>query len=61
MKVDLYSEKGTKLTTKVELPKEIFGIAPNETALRQYLHVYQANQRRGTVSTKTRGEVSGGG
>ena len=61
MKVDLYSEKGTKLATKVELPKEIFGIAPNETALRQYLHVYQANQRRGTVSTKTRGEVSGGG
>lgn len=61
MKVDLYSEKGTKLTTKVELPEEIFGIKPNETALRQYLHVYQTNQRRGTVSTKTRGEVRGGG
>lgn len=61
MKVDLYSEKGTKLTTKVELPKEIFGIAPNETALRQYIHVYQVNQRRGTVKTKTRGEVRGGG
>jgi len=61
MKVDLYSEKGTKLTTKVELPKEIFGIKPNEAALRQYLHVYQTNQRRGTVAVKTRGEVRGGG
>lgn len=61
MKVDLYSEKGTKLTTKMELPKEIFGIKPNEAALRQYLHVYQTNKRQGTVATKTRGEVRGGG
>lgn len=61
MKVNLYSEKGTKLTTKVELPKEIFGIEPNEAVLRQYLHVYQVNQRRGTASTKTRSEVRGGG
>lgn len=61
MKVDLYSEKGTKLTTKVELPKEIFGIKPNEVALRQYLRVYQTNQRRGTAKAKTRGEVRGGG
>lgn len=61
MKVNLYSEKGTKLSSKVELPKEIFGIKPNEAALRQYLRVYQANQRRGTASTKTRGEVRGGG
>ncbi len=61
MKVDLYSGTGTKLTAKAELPGEIFGIEPNEAALRQYLHVYQANQRLGTVKTKTRGEVSGGG
>lgn len=61
MKVDLYSEKGTKLTTKIELPKEIFGITPNEVALRQYLRVYQVSQRRGTVATKTRSEVRGGG
>jgi len=61
MKVDLYSEKGAKLATKVELPREIFGIKPNEAALRQYIHVYQTNQRRGTVKAKTRGEVSGGG
>ena len=61
MKVDLYSETGTKLTTKVELPKEIFGIKPNKAALRQYIHVYQTNQRQGTSKAKTRGEVRGGG
>jgi large subunit ribosomal protein L4 len=61
MKVSLYSEKGKTLERKVDLPKEIFGVDPNESALRQYLHVYQTNQRVGTVSTKQRGEVSGGG
>ena len=61
MKVDIYSEKGTKGTTKAELPKEIFEIKPNDVALRQLVRVYQVNQRAGTVSTKTRSEVSGGG
>lgn len=61
MKVNVYSEKGAKLQSKVELPKDIFGIKPNKTALRQYIRVYQINQRQGTVATKTRGEVRGGG
>jgi large subunit ribosomal protein L4 len=61
MKTDLYSEKGTKLSTRVDLPGDVFGIDPNEAALKQYIHVYQTNQRRGTVKTKTRSEVSGGG
>ena len=61
MRVHIYSEKGIKTERTTELPKEIFEIKPNETAMRQYLHVYQINQRRGTVATKTRGEVAGGG
>jgi len=61
MKVDLYSEKGIKLAAKAELPEGVFGIKPNDAVLRQYIHVYQTNQRLGTVATKTRGEVSGGG
>lgn len=61
MRANVYSEKGIKTPTTVELPKEIFGIKPNEVALRQYLHVYRINQRQGTASTKTRGEVRGGG
>lgn len=61
MKVNVYSGKGTKLQSKADLPKEIFGIKPNKTALRQYIHVYQTSQRLGTVAVKTRAEVSGGG
>jgi large subunit ribosomal protein L4 len=61
MRVHIYSEKGIKTERTTELPKEIFEIKPNETAMRQYLHVYRINQRQGTVSTKTRGEVAGGG
>ncbi|GMR19098.1 MAG: 50S ribosomal protein L4 [Patescibacteria group bacterium] len=61
MKVDIYSEKGTKLQKKAELPNEIFKIKPNETALRQYLHTYQVNQRQGTAAAKTRAAVRGGG
>ena len=61
MRVNIYSEKGVKTPTTIELPKEIFEIKPAETALRQYIHVYRINQRQGTASTKTRGEVRGGG
>ncbi|OGC53968.1 50S ribosomal protein L4 [candidate division WWE3 bacterium RIFCSPHIGHO2_01_FULL_48_15] len=61
MRVNIYSEKGVKTPTTIELPKEIFETAPAETALRQYIHVYRINQRQGTASTKTRGEVRGGG
>lgn len=61
MRVNVYSEKGIKTASTVELPKEIFAVEPNEAVLRQYLHVYRLNQRQGTVSTKTRGEVRGGG
>lgn len=61
MKVDVYTQEGEKLKTKIELPNAIFGLEPNEGLLAQYVRVYQANQRQGTVKTKTRGEVSGGG
>lgn len=61
MKANVYSERGTKLQSKADLPKEIFGIKPNKTALRQYVHVYQTSQRLGTSAAKTRAEVSGGG
>lgn len=61
MKVDIYTQEGEKLKTKIELPNAIFGLEPNEDLLAQYVRVYQANQRQGTAKTKTRGEVSGGG
>lgn len=39
----------------------IFGSKPNIKMLTTYIRVYLQNQRQGTSSTKTRGEVSGGG
>jgi large subunit ribosomal protein L4 len=48
-----------KVTGKVLLPAEIFGEQVNKVLLAQAVRVYLANQRQGTVATKTRGEVDG--
>ena len=43
------------------LNDEIFAITPNEFAVHAVVKNYLANQRQGTQSAKTRGEVRGGG
>ncbi len=60
MKIDVINLKGEKVE-KIDLSDEVFGFKPNKEVLKQYIRVYQANQRQGTSSTKTRSEVSGGG
>ncbi|MBQ7605422.1 MAG: 50S ribosomal protein L4 [Firmicutes bacterium] len=45
----------------IELMDSIFGITPNENAVHEVIKNYLANQRQGTQSAKTRGEVRGGG
>jgi len=45
----------------IELKDEIFGITPNQNAVHAVVKNYLANQRQGTQSAKTRGEVRGGG
>ncbi|HLC93773.1 MAG TPA: 50S ribosomal protein L4 [Patescibacteria group bacterium] len=60
MKVDVLDSKGKKVN-EITLKKEVFGIEPNTIVLSQYVRVWRANQRQGTSSTLTRGEVSGGG
>ena len=45
----------------IELNDELFGIEPNEYAVYEVVKNYLANQRQGTQSAKTRGEVRGGG
>ena len=45
----------------IELNDGIFGIEPNENAVHAVIVNYLANQRQGTQSTKTRGDVRGGG
>ncbi len=59
-KVNVYNIEGKKVSD-VDLKEEIFGIEPNEAIIHSVLVNYQANQRQGTQSTKTRSEVTGGG
>ncbi|NLY56017.1 MAG: 50S ribosomal protein L4 [Firmicutes bacterium] len=58
--VDVYNIEGAKVG-QLELSEDVFGIEPNEPVMHQAVTAYLANQRQGTHSTKTRGEVSGGG
>ena len=46
---------------EIELNDDIFGIEINEFAVHEVIKNYLANQRQGTQSAKTRGEVRGGG
>ena len=54
-------DKTNKQVNEIELSDAIFGIEPNESALHAVVVNYLANQRQGTQSTLTRGEVRGGG
>lgn len=58
LSVDVYDMKGN-VAGSVLLPKEVFGAKVNPSLMAQAVRVYLANQRKGTVSTKTRGEVAG--
>jgi large subunit ribosomal protein L4 len=46
---------------ELELAAEIFSARPNQSLLWEAVKAYLASQRRGTHSTKSRGEVRGGG
>lgn len=52
--------KGKKAAS-VKLPEAQFGVHVHDAVIHQAVTMYRANQRQGTVSTKDRGEVSGGG
>ncbi|NLT95705.1 MAG: 50S ribosomal protein L4 [Clostridia bacterium] len=59
-KVALYSKEGAQVG-EIELKDEIFGIEPNESVVHEAVVMQLASLRRGTSSTKSRGEVRGGG
>lgn len=59
-KFPLYNLKGEEME-KLELPEDVFDGKVNPDLLHQVVVMYNANRRQGTASTKTRGEVSGGG
>jgi large subunit ribosomal protein L4 len=60
MEVDVLNMEGEKIRT-VELPAKIFEAPINIDLMHQAYVRQMANARLGTHSTKTRGEVSGGG
>ena len=59
-KIELLNNNGEKVKD-IKLNDNVFGIAPNDIALKYALVLYMASTRQGTHSTKTRAEVSGGG
>jgi len=58
LKVDVIDISG-KVIDSIDLPNEIFGVKINKALIAQAVRVYLANQRQGSASTKTRGEVRG--
>ena len=59
-KVALYDITGSQIGD-VELSDDIFGVEVNTHVMYEAVKNYLANQRQGTQSAKTRGEVRGGG
>lgn len=59
-KVALYNINGEQVGS-IELSDDVFGIQINQHVLHEAVINQQANMRQGTQSTKTRGEVRGGG
>ena len=58
MKLAVHNADG-KQVRQITVDDAVFGIAPNLAVLHQAFVAQRANQRRGTASTKTRGEVQG--
>jgi large subunit ribosomal protein L4 len=59
-KIDVQTPAGKK-DGSVELPAELFDVEANIALMHQVVTAQLAAKRQGTHSTKTRGEVSGGG
>ena len=54
-------DRTNKKVGSIDLAESVFGIEPNGPVMHAVVVNYLANQRQGTQSTLTRGEVSGGG
>jgi large subunit ribosomal protein L4 len=60
MELDVIDQRGQPLE-RVVVQDDAFGATVKSHLFHQVIRMQLANRRRGTVSTKTRGEVSGGG
>jgi large subunit ribosomal protein L4 len=57
---NVYDQNGSRAGS-VDLPKSIFEVEVNEFVVHEVVVAYLANQRQGTVNTKERSDVRGGG
>ena len=60
MEIPVYSKEGEKIDN-LQLDDKKFGGPVRKKLLRDAVIMYEANKRQGTASTKTKGEVAGGG
>lgn len=60
MKIEVLDKKGTKVS-QIELNESIYGGEVKDHLFYEVVKMQLANRRAGTASTKTKGEVSGGG
>src|SRR5215831_15785168 len=60
LKIDVKTPDG-KVVGSIELPAELFDAPANIALMHQVVTAQRAAARQGTHSTKTRGDVSGGG
>src|SRR6478672_1514883 len=60
LKIDVHTPAGKK-DGSVELPAELFDVEANIALMHQVVEAQLAAKRQGTHSTKTRGDVRGGG
>jgi len=60
MEIPVYSKEGEKIDN-LQLDDKKFGGPIRKKLLRDAVIMYEANKRQGTASTKTKGEVAGGG
>jgi len=61
MKAKAYRATGEERSSAVELPEPLFDGTVNEAVLHQVVTARLANRRQGTASTKSYGDISGGG
>ena len=59
-KIAVFNTEGQQVE-EIELNDEIFGITPNESVVHEAVVMQMASKRLGTSSTKSRGQVRGGG
>lgn len=59
MKLEVLNIQGTSTGKSIELPKDVFGIEPNEHAVWLSVKAYLANQRQGNHKSKERSEIKG--